>query len=241
MAEGIYAALSGAIAHQTSLEATATNLANVSTTGFRAIRPVFQEVLAREAGPGQPVHFSAIRQTRVDTSAGSVEHTDRPLDIAMGPKSFLAVETPGGERYTRAGALKVGPDGTLTTRQGYPVLSEVEERIEVSPDAEVTITPDGEVQSNGESVGFLRVVTFADATSMTHEGEGLLSRSQNSGTPTQSTEGVTVGALETSNASPMRSVTDLMMATRMFDAMEEAIQTMNAIDKRLVTTVPKAT
>lgn len=241
MSDGIYAALSGAIAHQTSLETTATNLANASTTGYRAIRPVFHEVLAREAGPGEPIHFSAVRSTAVDATAGGVKHTARPLDIALGPESFLAVDTQGGERFTRAGALKVAPNGTLTTQLGHPVLSEVQERIQVQPEANVTISSNGEVKADGESVGFLRVVTFENSKHMTYEGESLLVPTGNAGEATQSTEPIEVGALENSNASPVRAVTDLMMATRMFDAMERAISTINGVDKRLVTSVPKAT
>ncbi len=239
MGDGIYAALSGAIAHQTSLETTATNLANASTTGYRAIRPVFQEVLAREAGAGQQIRFSAVTATAVDTSGGALIQTSRPLDIAMGSQSFLAIETPGGERYTRAGSLKVAPNGTLTTQQGHPVLSEVEERIEVLANASVTITSSGEVKADGESVGFLRLVTFEDASSMTYQGEGLLARTGATGAAVASTETLQVGALEQSNASPVRAVTDLMMATRMFDAMERAITTINSLDKRLVQSVPK--
>jgi flagellar basal body rod protein FlgG len=241
VAEGIYAALSGALAHQTSLEATATNLANSSTTGYRSIVPVFHEVLARAAGPEEPVHFSAIRSTSVDTSPGAIEKTDRPLDIALGENAFLAVETPAGERYTRAGSLRVAPNGTLVTLQGHPVFSEAEERIEVPANSTVTIEPNGEVKSNGDSVGFLRVVTFDNPKSMTFEGEGLLATTVNTGAPNRSLEEVTVGALEASNASPVRSMTDLMLASRMFEAMTQAIDTINGVDKRLVNSVPKAT
>lgn len=240
MSEGIYAALSGAIAHQTSLETTATNLANASTAGYRSIRPVFHEVLAREAGAGEPVRFSSVRATSVDTSPGSLQQTERPLDIALGPQSFLGVDTPAGERFTRGGSLKVAPNGTLVTQNGHPVFSETQERIEVPPDAEVTITANGEVKADGESVAFLRVVSFDNPRNMTYEGEGLLAPA-GADAPQQSTERIEVGALEQSNSSPVRAVTDLMMATRMFDAMERAISTINTVDKRLVTSVPKAT
>lgn len=239
MADGIYAALSGAIAHQTSLESTATNLANVSTTGYRALVPVFHEVLAKEAGTGDPVRFSAVRQTAVDTTPGGLVHTGNPLDIALAPNTFLGVETPGGERFTRAGSLKVAPNGTLTTQQGHPVLSEVEERIEVPPNAKVEITNNGEVKADGESVAFLRVVAFDNPKHMTYQGEGLLQATANAGAPSANAQPIEVGSLEQSNASPMRSVTDLMMATRMFDAMERAITTISDVEKKVATTVAR--
>ena len=88
MGDGIYAALSGAIAHQTSLETTATNLSNASTAGFRAIRPVFQEVLAREEGPGQPVRFSTVSRARMRRS---VRRMSQPCETERSPGSQLSV------------------------------------------------------------------------------------------------------------------------------------------------------
>ncbi len=241
MSDGIYAALSGAIAHQTSLESAATNLANSSTTGYRAIRPVFQEVLAKEGAEKDRIHFSSVTSTSVDTSSGGLKRTDRPLDIAMGQNTFLAVDTPTGERYTRAGSLMVAPDGALMTQNGHPVLNEVQTPLEgIPPNANVTITDAGEVKADGQSVGFLRLVTFDRPKDLTYEGAHLVS-AENAGALNVSDEPITVGVLEQSNASPVRAVTDLMMATRMFDAMERAISTINTVDKRLVTSVPKGT
>ncbi len=239
MGDGIYAALSGAIAHQTSLETTATNLANASTTGFRAIQPVFHEVLAEQRGPGQAVHFSAVRKSAIDTTRGGLKRTDRELDIALPKEVFLAVQTQTGERYTRAGSLEVDPSGTLKTRNGHVVMNEAQQPIRAERDAKVLVTADGEVKANGESLGFLRLVSFNDSRQMSFEGHGLLAPMAEAGAATQSTEQVEVGKLEGSNFSPVRAVTDLMMASRMFAAMERTISTFRAIDRRLVTTVPK--
>jgi len=239
MGDGIYAALSGAIAHQTSLETTATNLANASTTGFRAIQPVFREILAEQGGPGQATHFSAVRKSAIDTTLGGLKQTDRELDIALPREVFLAVQTQAGERYTRAGSLEVNPGGTLATRNGHVVMNEAQQPIRVDPNANVLITPDGEVIANGESLGFLRLVSFNDPRQMSFEGKGLLAAAAEAGAATASTEQVEVGKLEKSNFSPVRAVTDLMMASRMFSAMERAISTFRSIDRRMVTTVPK--
>lgn len=240
MSAGIYAALSGAITQQTALEHTATNLANVNTSGYRAVRPVFQEVMQEQATPGEKVRFSAVSQTTTDTRAGALETTDRPLDIALPSDTFLAVQTAGGERFTRAGSLVVSPDGRLITRSGDPVMSENQEPMSVDPNARVTITPQGEVQADGQAQGFLRLVRFNDPSAMVHEGGNLYRPDANAGVPEPTQAEVQVGVLERSNASPIKAVSDMMMANRMFDAMEKAIKTFKDIDKRLVTTVPKA-
>ena len=239
MADGIYAALSGAVAHYTSLETTAQNLANIDTTGYRAVTPVFREVLAEAQGPNATVRFTAVRRTAVDLTPGALRETGNPLDVALGPRSFLAVETPAGERYTRAGSLKIAPNGTLTTQRGQVVLDESRSPVVVDPRAGAEVTPQGEITSGGRSVGFLRVVSFADPGQMTYEGQGLLQASPEAGAATKSTEPVEVGKLEESNASTVRAMTDLMAASRMFDAMEQAIGTFNQIDRRVVNTVPK--
>ncbi|MEM1029352.1 MAG: flagellar hook basal-body protein [Myxococcota bacterium] len=240
MSTGIYAALSGAIGQQVALEHTATNLANLETSGYRAVRPVFQETLQTQATPGEPARYAAVTQTAVDTRPGVVEVTERPLDIALPADAFLGVETPAGERFTRAGSLVVSPDGQLTTRAGLPVLSETQEPITVDPQTRVTITPEGEVQSDGQAQGFLRVVRFADPSAMAREGGNLYRPEAAAGAPEPGPANLQVGVLERSNASPIQAVSDMMMAQRTYDAMQKAIRTFKDIDKRLVTTVPKA-
>lgn len=239
MSHGIYSALSGAIAQQSSLEAIAGNLANANTTGYRAVRPVFHEVLRGKTKQGDQASFSAINRTAIDTQLGDRQRTERPLDIALPENAFLAVRTDRGERYTRAGDLQVSPEGLLTTRQGHPLLDETLEVIEVGPDADVSIGSKGEVQVDGYPMGHLRLVEFEDASQLTYEGAVLLSAGDGSGQAKPTQADIAIGELETSNASPVRAMTDLMQATRMFEAMETAISSFKDIDERLVNTVPK--
>jgi flagellar basal-body rod protein FlgF len=239
MGSGIYAALSGALAHQRQLETTATNLANISTDGYRAIRPVFHEVLAETAGPRDRAHFSVVRSTHIDTSRGALKTTGRPLDIVLPKNGFLAVQTPAGERYTRAGSLTLNAQGVLQTRNGHTVLSEAGEPIAVETDQAITITPQGEVRAGDEAVAFLRVVSFNDARRLTYEGGCLLAAQAEAGEATPSIELLEIGRLEQSNASAVKAMTDLMTASRMFETMQRAISTFSAINRRLVRVVPK--
>jgi flagellar basal body rod protein FlgG len=240
MSQGIYSALSGAIAQQAALETTATNLANANTGGFRALRPVFEDVLARAGGGRERAHFSMVRQTAVDTTPGAVRNTNRPLDLALPKDAFLAVQREDGrEAYTRAAALELDANGRLVTRSGHAVLDEERRTIDLTPGGVVTVRPTGEVEVDGEPVAVLRVVTFPDPKQMTYEGSTLLTPGAGAGEPTASTEPLTVGALEESNASPVRAMNELMMTTRVFEAMERAIGTFREVDQRLVTTVPK--
>jgi len=152
MADGIYAALSGAVAHYTSLETTAQNLANIDTTGYRAVTPVFHEVLAAE-GSDRTVRFTAVRRSAVDLSPGALRETGGALDLAFGQNSFLAVDTPGGERFTRAGSLKIAPDGTITTQRGHVVRGDGGQAIRVDTELGAEVNARGEVSSEESSSG----------------------------------------------------------------------------------------
>ncbi len=245
MSEAIYSALkSSASAHFTALETTANNLANVDTVGYRSMTPVFHEVLEganASARENATVRASVVRRTALDTTPGALRTTGNPLDLAFAPDTFLALSTPAGERYTRAGSLKVAPDGTLTTQRGMPVANAAQEPIVVSPDATVTISSQGEVLANGASAGFLRMVSFAQPGEMSYEGQGVLTANAEAGEATPTNGPIAVGQLEESNASTVRAMTDMMSASRMFEALENAMGTFHQLDRRLVTTVPKAT
>ena len=222
MSQGVYAALSGAMAQEALLESTAQNLANASTGGFRGVRPVFHEVL-RQAQNGAPVRMTAMSGATLDMSPGEVHETGNPLDMALAPNDFLAVGTARGERYTRGGSLKLAGDGTLHAASGDPVLGEDDKPLKVPTGGVLTIETDGTVRSAGATVGRLRVVTFAQPQSMTLDGNNLLAQG-GAGAPAVSAKPLRVGALEGSNASPIRGMTELMRATRLFEAYQRTIR-----------------
>jgi flagellar basal body rod protein FlgG len=238
MSHGIYAALSGAVAQEAALDCAAQDLANASTGGYRGAHPVFHEVMSRQpGGAGGPVRFTAMTGTTVDVSAGEVRETGRPLDLALAPSDFLAVGTARGERYTRAGALHVAVDGTLQCGSGDAVLGEDQKPIKLQPGVAVTLDADGTVRAGGAASGRLRVVSFARPEAMTREGGALLGAG-GAGAPAASGRPIAVGALEGSNASPIRGMTELMRVTRLFEAFQRTIDAFNEADRKVVNTVP---
>lgn len=239
MSHGIYSALSGAVAQERSLECTAQNLANAATSGYRGAQPVFHEVMTRAgtAGSGPALRFSAMSGTTLDLTPGDVRETGRPLDVALAASDFLAVSTPAGERYTRAGALKVAPDGALQTAGGAPLLGEDGRPVRATPGQRVTIEPDGSVRAGEGVVGRLKVVTFAKPEAMVRQGDTLFAAGD-AGAPAASARPLTIGSLEGSNASPIRGMTELMRATRLFEAVQRTIDAFHDADRKVVTSVP---
>lgn len=144
----------------------ANNMANLRTTGYKGETLIFEEFLmpatddAAASGSGSTASFVVEVGTFRDLSEGRFERTGNPLDVAISGPGWLVVETPDGERYTRDGALKIGPDGELVNNQGYPVLGE-EGPILFTPDErDIVIGPDGAIASSGGEKGRLRLVTF---------------------------------------------------------------------------------
>lgn len=237
MGDGIYCALSGALAQQTALDATATNLANASTAGYRTETPIFREVL-RQAGPMGTLRFAEVQATAMSSDPGALRSTGRDLDVALPDKVFLAVQTDAGERYTRAGSLQVRPDGTLSTKDGRPVLSDKDAPIKLPPGAAPLISSSGEISTKDGPLGRLKLVSFAEPAWLVHEGSTLLASTNDSGQATAAAAEITVGALEDSNASPVAAMTQLLSASRMFDAFQRAIETFHESDRRVATTTP---
>lgn len=239
MSRGVYVALSGAVAQERALATTATNLANASTPGYQRLRPVFREVLAG-AATRENLRYAEVSATAIDGSRGAIRATGRSLDVALPEGQYLAVTTPRGERYTRAGALTMTADGLLRTTAGTPLVREDGKPMQLIVVAgEPSIQADGSVVQNGEIIARLKVVRGADGTRFTHEGAGLLA----AGGPAPAAVVTTldVGALEDSNATAVVAMTELVTASRTFEAFQRMLDTFGECDRRVLTTTPGAT
>ena len=147
----LYLGMTGA--KQTSLaQATnANNLANVSTTGFRAdFNSLFAEQIA---GAGLPTRSnSVLAENGIDTTSGPLQHTGRTLDVAVGGEGWFAVQTPDGrEAYTRRGDLQLTSDGQLLTGQGHnllgdggPIAIPEHSSLSIGGDGSISIVPLGQ-------------------------------------------------------------------------------------------------
>lgn len=242
MSDGIYVALSGALAQNTLLETTANNLANASTDGYQRVRPVFQEMVTQAAnGAVAPRRTSAVTvsTTARDQSAGAMRPTGRALDAALPQGVYLSVDTARGERFTRAVSLTTGPDNTLRTVHGQAVMGEGGGPITVPPNGagDLTLTADGEVRRGTTVLGRLKLVTFDQPERMQAEGATLLSPNGANATPATN-QMLTLGMVEESNATTISAMTDMVTATRTFEAFQRVIDAFREADHRVVSTVP---
>ncbi|WP_273162366.1 flagellar basal-body rod protein FlgF [Massilia timonae] len=219
----IYTAASGAKHILEQQATTSNNLANVSTTGFRAQLDVFRS--APVQGPGLPTRAFVVDSTAGnDFSSGALQVTGRDLDVAVKGQGWLAVQMPDGtEAYTRNGSLQMSPNGVLTTASGQTIAGEGGP-ITIPPDATVTVGGDGTIStiSNVDSpaapavLGRLKLVNPLDAD-LVRGDDGLFRLKDGGNAQLDPTVQVAGGALEGSNVNPVDCMVDMISLARSFD------------------------
>ena len=242
MSTGIWMAASGASSQITALDATANNLANASTAGYKVDQAVFREHLIQAMYAGRAtreMRYAGVETVATDMRSGPLQITNKPLDLAIETEdAFFAIQTPRGERYTRAGTFQIGPDGALVTAQGYPVLDASGSPISVPPDARVwSFGEDGTLTVDDSDVGQLRLVRFRDVRGLEKDGETMFRVTPRSGGAEVTPATVIAGALELPNVSIVKGMTDLVSITRAFEAMEKAIETFSSLEHRAATEI----
>ncbi len=156
--------------------------------------------------------------------------------------TYLAVSKAGEERYTRAGSLSVGVDGVLRAPGGVSVVGEDGKSITVPGDPSAArVDTDGQVFAGTQPVGRLKLVSFANPSALAHDQGALLMTTPAAGAVTPSRGPLALRQVEGSNANVVTAMTDLVTATRTFEAFQRVIDTFRDEDRRVVTTVPDAT
>lgn len=222
----IYLAMSGAKATMQRQDVLAHNLANASTTGFRAELQAFRAVPVR--GDGATTRVYALESTvGYDQQAGPVQSTGRPLDVAVQGKSWLAVQAlDGTEAYTRAGALQVNGEGQLVTPAGLPVLGDggpitlpVNAAVEIAADGSLTTTVPGQ---RPQQAGKLKLVT--PEAPLLRGTDGLFRSADGAEVPADATARVQSAALEGSNVSAVETMVAMIAAARQFEQQMKALE-----------------
>jgi flagellar basal-body rod protein FlgF len=232
MSSGIYLATAGAVAQSNALDATANNIANATTTGFQGDRITFREALSNAKSPDTSLVSAGTK--RVDTQYGALSQTGNPLDLAIEGDGMFAVDTPNGQRYTRAGNFRIADDRTLTTVDGFAVRGEGGAHISIPPDVKVLgVGTDGEITADGESLGKLELVRFK-YNQLKREGGTLFNATGKPDTSNASGEPPVIrsGMLEASNVNVVRGVVDLVKVSRTYESLMRVIQGYHDVESR---------
>lgn len=231
MPNGIYSAMTGALAQEEHMDILANNLANGSTNAFKSHQATFKELMdkEREGASNETQRHVILDSTYRDFSQGPLKHTSNPLDVAIQGEGFFAVDTPQGERFTRNGAFLLNNERQLTTVDGHLVQG-TGGAIEVPQGETVFINQSGAVVAGEIEVGKLRVVEFEDSQKLQRYGHGLYIAPEGVDARDKEFSNVEAGALERSNVNMIREMTSLIKVTRFYDAFNKAIQTYRTVD-----------
>ncbi|MDL2284689.1 flagellar basal body rod protein FlgF [Oxalobacter sp. OttesenSCG-928-P03] len=219
----IYTAMTGAIHTMNQQATTAHNLANVTTTGFRAQIDSFRAVpVISEGSPTRD--FVVDAEVGTDFRLGAIQHTGRVLDIAILNKGWLAVEMPdGSEAYTRHGSLVTTPEGLLQTRDGYNVRG-VEGPVVLPTDLPYTIETDGTISSVDDTttprtamlIGQLRLVNPPEEQ-LVRGTDGYFRMKDGTVAPVDPGVKVVSGAQEASNVNAAETLVNIISLARQFE------------------------
>jgi flagellar basal-body rod protein FlgF len=153
------------------MRAVANNIANMATTGFKAEKVVFAEVLIDVETDGGTLAMSEPRAHYTDRSSGGFQQTGGELDLAIDGDGFFQIQTPEGPRLTRAGNFVRDAEGALMTTEGNPVLDPGGAPIAIPPDAaQIAIGRDGIVAADGIPVAQVGLFTAAPTAMVRESG-----------------------------------------------------------------------
>ncbi|OFZ15473.1 MAG: flagellar biosynthesis protein [Bdellovibrionales bacterium RBG_16_40_8] len=253
------------MAQNQRLETISNNLANSSTTAFKKDKQTFSEFVTANEKPPQIMTVPRIAAsvesfydmqggdrayvdasgTYSDFSQGALKNTGGALDLAIEGKGFFEVMTPSGISYTRSGAFKIDADGRMITSDGLAILREgtgdpAQRTIQVSG-KNVTVGYNGEIYDGENQLGKISLVDIENKDALKKIGNSLYTLKPNYEAAPHVARDLKLhqGFLELSNVNVVDEMTDMIQASRVFEATKEAIKAHDSMDEKLVNVVPK--
>jgi flagellar basal-body rod protein FlgF len=215
MDNAIYSTLTRQSGLMREMQLIANNIANAATTGFRQEGLVFSEYVNRiEGGESLSMASASVRNTSM--LQGSLTQTGGNLDLAIDGEGFFLIETPEGQRLTRAGHFMVSAAGDLVTADGFAVLDAGGAPLFVPPDAvELAVSADGTISTAGLPLGQIGLVLPSDPLALQRE-TGTLFQSQEGVVPAE-TGRILQGFLEASNVDPISQIARMIQVQRAYE------------------------
>ena len=258
MLRSLHIARTGLDTQQTQLDVVSNNLANVSTTGFKKGRAIFEDLLyqiIRQPGAqsSQQTQLPSGFQLGVGSRTvaterihqqGALQATNNPLDVAINGRGFFQVQLPDGSTaYTRDGSFQVDSQGTMVTASGYAVIPNMQIPndalvVTIARDGVVSVTQPGNPNTTTQ-LGQLQLATFVNTAGLQSQGENLYIETAASGAAQINNPGTNgLGVLnqsfiETSNVNVAEELVNMIIAQRAFELNSRAITTSDQMLQRL--------
>ena len=257
MIRSLWIAKTGLDAQQTQMDVISNNLANVSTSGFKRARAVFEDLLyqtIRQPGAQSSEQTQLPSGLQIGTGVkpvateriftqGNLQQTGNSKDVAIQGNGFFQVLMPDGTTsYSRDGSFQVDANGQMVTSSGYAV----QPAITIPPDTQtLTIARDGTVSitqpgsATPVTIGTLQLAMFVNPAGLQSLGENLYGETAASGTPSSNAPGsngaglLNQGYVETSNVNVVEELVNMIQTQRAYEINSKAIQTSDQMLARL--------
>ncbi len=223
MDKGVYLLMSGARESMIAQARVANNLANASTTGFRADLQDFRSMPS--IGDGlQSRTFVQSERPGYNFNEGGLITTGNSLDVAINGEGWIAVQRPNGsEAYTRAGDLRVNANGLLENGRGYqvmgnngPIAIPPIEKMQIGGDGTITILPLGAPETAVTILDRIKLVKPVNAD-LTKGSDGLFENINGAIEPADASVKLISETLEGSNVNAISELTDMIAMSRQFE------------------------
>lgn len=217
-----YVTLSRQSGLMNEMRIVANNIANAATTGYRQEGLVFSEYV--QSAPNQPSLSMTRAQVRnTSMEAGALTKTDGRFDFAIEGDGFFLIETPAGERLTRAGSFAPNADGDLVTMNGHRVLDAGGAPVFVPVGTDISVASDGTVSADGQPLGQIGLVRPTDPLDMIRE-DGVMFRTDGGVEPAGQAR-LLQGFLEGSNVNPILQVSRMIEIQRAYEMGQSFLET----------------
>lgn len=226
----LYLAMSAASNTLQAQAVNSHNLANVSTSGFRADLSQFRSMPVLGDGFASRV-YALQERPGTDFSHGHLDYTGNEFDIAINGDGWIAIMLPdGSEGYTRAGDLHTASTGLLENGAGYPVMGNAglismppAEKVEIAADGTISIRPIGQDEKSLATVDRIKLVN-PPAESLYKGTDGQFRLRDGTVAVADSKVQLIPGALESSNVNMVEALVDMIALARQFEMNIKAMQ-----------------
>ncbi len=237
MDRALFLAMNGAKQVQLHQATNTHNLANASTTGFRADFDAFNSLPV--FGPGYEARvYSQDERSGTNFAVGALQQTGRELDIAVGSEDgFIEIQAPdGNSAYSRAGDLRISSAGLLETGAGHPVMGNGGpialppfEKLEVGSDGTISILPVGQEATTLAAIDRIKLVK-ANPEDLIKGDDGLLRAATGVSFEADASVTVSSGVLESSNVNVVAELLDMIELARNFEMHIKMMQSIEEND-----------
>ena len=228
----LYVAMNGAKQNMLAQAINSNNLANISTTGFRADFAAARSMPVY-GGSGHPTRvYSMTEKPGIDFKQGAMSTTGRDLDIAVSGQGFIAVQAAdGSEAYTRAGDLKTNSAGVLQTGAGHTVLGEGgpvtipdAAKIDIGKDGTISISQIGDGGGGSTVVDRIKLVN-PNIKDLKRNEQGLFVLKNGEDAVADDEVSIVSGTVETSNVNAASALVNMIELARQFEMQVKMLKT----------------